>query len=80
MVLDGDLARARRTARDFPRGYLAMPNYTASLARAGFTEDYFRGGAATAWLTRCSRSERLKPSPRGSRRCSKPARITWPCR
>jgi len=46
VVLDEDPARARRIARGFLSRYLAMSNYTASLARAGFTDDDFGDGGS----------------------------------
>ncbi|MCC3778825.1 LLM class F420-dependent oxidoreductase [Streptomyces sp. UNOB3_S3] len=45
-VLDTDLTRARRTARDYLATYLALPNYTNSLERAGYTEEDFEGGGS----------------------------------
>jgi probable F420-dependent oxidoreductase len=44
VVLDADLRSARDTAREYLRGYLAMPNYTSNLLRSGFTEDDLRDG------------------------------------
>jgi probable F420-dependent oxidoreductase len=44
VVLDADLHSARDTAREYLRGYLAMPNYTSNLLRSGFTEDDLRDG------------------------------------
>ncbi|NGN66531.1 TIGR03620 family F420-dependent LLM class oxidoreductase [Streptomyces sp. A7024] len=46
VVLDPDLPRARETARGYLVHYLALPNYTASLTRLGFTDaDYADGGS-----------------------------------
>jgi probable F420-dependent oxidoreductase len=46
VVLDPDLERARRTARDYLGFYLPMPNYTNNLLRLGFAEDDFRDGGS----------------------------------
>ena len=46
VVLDTDLDRARATARNYLDFYLAMPNYTGSLLRLGFTQDDFRDGGS----------------------------------
>lgn len=46
VVVDEDPARARTIARSFLTGYLAMRNYTASLARDGFTQEDFRAGGS----------------------------------
>lgn len=46
VVVDDDPARARQTARSFLTGYLGIRNYTASLARDGFTQDDFRAGGS----------------------------------
>ncbi|WP_419996390.1 LLM class F420-dependent oxidoreductase [Streptomyces boninensis] len=46
VVLDPDIPRARSTARAYLSHYLALPNYTSSLTRLGFTEaDYEAGGS-----------------------------------
>ncbi|MEE4546824.1 LLM class F420-dependent oxidoreductase [Streptomyces sp. V4-01] len=50
VVLDGDLARARGTARDYLARYLALPNYTANLLRSGFTEDDLADGGSDRLL------------------------------
>ncbi|MEU7132983.1 LLM class F420-dependent oxidoreductase [Streptomyces sp. NPDC046261] len=42
VVLDTDLSRARRTAREFLSFYLPLPNYTNNLLRLGFTEEDFK--------------------------------------
>jgi probable F420-dependent oxidoreductase len=50
VVLDDDHERARQTARGYLARYLALPNYTANLARDGFTEDDFRDGGSDRLL------------------------------
>ncbi|MFF4605147.1 LLM class F420-dependent oxidoreductase [Streptomyces sp. NPDC001339] len=50
VVLDADLPRARHTARDYLASYLALPNYTNSLKRAGYTEEDFAGGGSDRLL------------------------------
>lgn len=46
VVLDPDLDRARTTARAELSRNLALPNYTANLARLGFGEEDFRSGGS----------------------------------
>ncbi|MGW4238661.1 LLM class F420-dependent oxidoreductase [Streptomyces sp. NPDC004749] len=46
VVLDADPDTARATARGYLAGYLALPNYTNSFQRLGFTEDDFAGGGS----------------------------------
>ncbi len=50
VVLDPNISSARDTARGHLSGYLAMPNYTESLLRLGFTEDDLRGGGSDRLL------------------------------
>ncbi|MER8069971.1 LLM class F420-dependent oxidoreductase [Streptomyces sp. NPDC094034] len=46
VVLDADPATARATARGYLARYLALPNYTNSFLRLGFTEDDFADGGS----------------------------------
>ncbi|MCL7381714.1 LLM class F420-dependent oxidoreductase [Streptomyces sp. 35G-GA-8] len=46
VVLDADPLSARATARGYLARYLALPNYTNSFLRLGFTEDDFAGGGS----------------------------------
>lgn len=46
VVLDTDLERGRRSARDHLSFYLQLPNYTNNLLRLGFTEEDFAGGGS----------------------------------
>jgi probable F420-dependent oxidoreductase len=46
VVLDRDIDRGRRTARDFLSYYLMLPNYTNNFLRAGFTADDVAGGGS----------------------------------
>ncbi|MEU5423538.1 LLM class F420-dependent oxidoreductase [Streptomyces sp. NPDC020667] len=50
VVLDDDLASARRSARDYLAFYLPMPNYTNNLLRLGFTERDFEGDGSDRLL------------------------------
>ncbi|EST25573.1 LLM class F420-dependent oxidoreductase [Streptomyces roseochromogenus] len=46
VVLETDAAKARATARDVLALYLALPNYTNTWLRLGFTEDDFQDGGS----------------------------------
>ncbi|MEV8390870.1 MULTISPECIES: LLM class F420-dependent oxidoreductase [unclassified Streptomyces] len=46
VVLDADPITARATARGYLARYLALPNYTNSFLRLGFTEDDFADGGS----------------------------------
>jgi probable F420-dependent oxidoreductase len=46
VVLDTDLDRGRRAAREHLSGYLALPNYTNNLRRLGYGEEDFRDGGS----------------------------------
>ncbi|MFF7187378.1 LLM class F420-dependent oxidoreductase [Streptomyces sp. NPDC008222] len=66
VVLEGEAARARETARGFLTYYLQLPNYAANLKRLGFTdEDLTAGGSdrlvdtLVAWGTDEAVSARL---------------------
>lgn len=50
VVLDGDLERARTTARTMLSIYLQLPNYTNNLLRLGFTETDFEDGGSNRLL------------------------------
>ena len=65
-VLDADPARARRLARQFVSGYLALPNYANNLRALGFDDDLADGGsdrlidAVVAWGTAEGVVERIR--------------------
>ncbi|MEU8425506.1 LLM class F420-dependent oxidoreductase [Micromonospora sp. NPDC048835] len=46
VVLDADPTTARATARQYTRGYLALPNYTNNLRRFGWTDEDFADGGS----------------------------------
>lgn len=77
VVVDEAPARDRQIARSFLTGCLAMRNYTASLARDGFTQEDFRASGSDRVVDVLARPAPPTASPRGSRRCTKSAPTTW---
>jgi probable F420-dependent oxidoreductase len=52
VVFDPDPASARRTARDFLRGYLALTNYRTTMLRGGFSESDLEGEGSDVLVDR----------------------------
>ncbi len=46
VVVDDDVERSRRAAREFARRYLGLRNYTANLLALGFTQEDIAGGGS----------------------------------